>query len=270
MLKILRRFEQRVGPTKPIIVVDAAMLSKANMLQLNADGYRYIVGARLANMTQRYIDQIAQELPRVDQAIKRFPEAHVGMSMVCQFSTTRYRKDRRELEKQVTRAMTLIERKEPGRRAKFVKKSVKKDQPFIFDLDLRAKTEKLLGIKGYVTNIPEEDMSNAEVITYYKDLWHVEQAFRMSKSDLKTRPIFHHTQEAIKAHVLVCFMALMMGKYLEIKTGQSLRQVRDLLWQVHEAHLRDERTGKLHILRTNTDNWVNTPLGELLKHNFTH
>ena len=52
-------------------------------------------------MTQRYIDQIAQELPRVDQAIKRFPEAHVGMSMVCQFSTTRYRKDRRELEKQV-------------------------------------------------------------------------------------------------------------------------------------------------------------------------
>jgi hypothetical protein len=63
---------------------------------------------------------------------------------------------------------------------------------------------------------------------------------------------------------------LMMGKYLEIKTGQSLRQVRDLLWQVHEAHLRDDRTGKLHILRTNTDNWVNTPLGELLKHNFTH
>jgi len=63
---------------------------------------------------------------------------------------------------------------------------------------------------------------------------------------------------------------LMMGKYLEIKTGQSLRQVRDLLWQVHEAHLRDERTGKLHTLRTNTDNWVNTPLGELLKHNFTH
>jgi hypothetical protein len=65
-------------------------------------------------------------------------------------------------------------------------------------------------------------------------------------------------------------MALMMGKYLEIKTGQSLRQVRDLLWQVHEAHLRDERTGKLHILRTNTDKWANTPLGELLKHNFTH
>lgn len=62
----------------------------------------------------------------------------------------------------------------------------------------------------------------------------------------------------------------MMGKYLEIKTSQSLRQVRDLLWQVYEAHLRDELTEKLHTLRTNTDNSANTPLGELLKHKFTH
>ena len=92
-----------------------------------------------------------------------------------------------------------------------MKKSVTQDQPFVFVLDLKPKTEKLLGIKSYVTNIPEEDMSKAEVIAYYKDLWHVEQAFRMSKSDLKNRPTFHHTQEAIKAHVLGCFMALMMG-----------------------------------------------------------
>ena len=140
----------------------------------------------------------------------------------------------------------------------------------MFDADLRTKTEKLLGIKGYVTNIPEQEMSNAEVIAYYKDLWHVEQAFRMSKSDLRARPIFHHTQEAIKAHVLVCFMALMVGKYLEIKTEQSLRQVRDQLWKVHEAHLRDDRTGKVHILRTNTADWANTALGKLLDLEFTH
>ena len=272
MLKILRRFEKRVGQTKPIIVADAAMLSKENMQQLNTDGYRYIVGARLANTAQRFIDQIYTELPRTDQAIKRFEYAYAGLKapIVCEFSTTRYRKDKREFDKQVARAMTLIERKEPGRRAKFVKKSDQPGAPFVFDADLRTKTEKLLGIKGYVTNIPEQEMSNAEVIAYYKDLWHVEQAFRMSKSDLRARPIFHHTQEAIKAHVLVCFMALMVGKYLEIKTEQSLRQVRDQLWKVHEAHLRDDRTGKVHILRTNTADWANTALGKLLDLEFTH
>jgi hypothetical protein len=77
-------------------------------------------------------------------------------------------------------------------------------------------------------------------------------------------------QEAIKAHVLVCFMPLMVGKYLEIKTEQSLRQVRNQLWKVHEAHLRDDRTGKVHILRTNTADWANTALGKLLDLEFTH
>jgi hypothetical protein len=77
-------------------------------------------------------------------------------------------------------------------------------------------------------------------------------------------------QEAIKAHVLVYFMALMVGKYLEIKTEQSLRQVRNQLWKVHEAHLRDDRTGKVHILRTNTADWANTALGKLLDLEFTH
>ena len=272
MLKILRRFEKRVGQIKPVIVADAAMLSKENMQQLNADGYHYIVGARLANTTQRFIDQIYNELPRTDQAITRFEYAHAGLKapIVCEFSTARYRKDKREFDKQVARAMMLIERKESGRRAKFVKKSDQQGAPFVFDAELRTKAEKLLGIKGYVTNIPEQEMSNADVVTHYKELWHVEQAFRISKSDLKARPIFHHTQEAIKAHVLVCFMALMVGKYLEIKTSQSLKQVRDQLWKVHEAHLRDEQTGKVHVLRTNTTAWADSALGKLLNAEFTH
>ena len=100
------------------------------------------------------------------------------------------------------RALDLLEHNEPGRRAKYIKKSGEKDKA------LQAKTEKLLCIKGYVTNIPEEELTSAEIVTYYRDLWHVEQAFRMSKSDLRARPIFHNTKEAILTHVLICFMAL--------------------------------------------------------------
>ena len=100
-------------------------------------------------------------------------------------------------------------------------------------------------------------MSRAEVIAYYHDLWHVEQAFRMSKSDLKARPIFHRTQEAIRAHMLVCFMALMMGKYLEIKTGRSLRQIREELWQVHEIHLCYEQTGEVYVKQMGTSEFTN-------------
>ena len=151
-----------------------------------------------------------------------------------------------------------------------MKKSEEKDMPFIFDTALQAKAEKLLGIKGYVTNITEKEMPGAEIVDYYRDLWHVEQAFRMSKSDLKARPIFHHTQEALRSHILVCFMALMMGKYLEIKTGRSLRQIRDELWQVHEANIRDELTGEVHILRMDTHELANSELINLLNPEFPH
>lgn len=265
MLAVVKRFQDRVGETKPVIVADAAMLSKANMQQLDKDGYGYIVGARLANTSAGFIDQINRMLQRTDKAICRFNYEAVGKAtMICEFSERRYKKDKREFNKQVKRALELLERNEPGRRAKFVKKSKDKDKPFIFDKALQAKTEKLLGIKGYVTNIPEKTLSNAEAISYYRDLWHIEQTFRMSKSELGTRPIFHRTQDAIRAHILICFMGLMMGKYLEINTGRSLCQIRKELWKVHEAHILDQQTGEVHVMQMDVCNFVESLLDNLL------
>ena len=93
----------------------------------------------------------------------------------------------------------------------------------------------------------------------------MEQAFRMSKTDLKTRPIFHYMHDAIRAHVLLCFMGLMMGKFLEIKTGLSLRRVRDILWNVQEAHIKDELTGKCITLQTNMKDFNESKLAQVLK-----
>jgi hypothetical protein len=61
-----------------------------------------------------------------------------------------------------------------------------------------------------------------------------------------------------------------MGKYLEIKTGRSLRQIRDELWQVHEANIRDELTGEVHILRMDTHELANSKLINLLNPEFPH
>ena len=254
MLKVINRFQERVGQTKPVIVADAGMLSKENMLKLEDEGYRYIVGARLASTSASFIDQVYTALPRTEKALRRFSYklAVKNATMICEFSDARYKKDKREFDKQVKRAFDLLERNEPGRRAKFVKKCKEKDKPFIFDSVLQEKTEKLLGIKGYVTNIPEKELSSSAVIDYYHDLWNVEQAFRMSKSDLQARPIFHRTEDAIKAHMLVCFMALMMGKYLEINTRRSLRKIQEEIWRVHEIHLCYERTGEVYVKQMGT------------------
>lgn len=93
----------------------------------------------------------------------------------------------------------------------------------------------------------------------------MEQAFRMSKTDLKTRLIFHYMHDAIKAHILLCFMGLMMGKFLEIKTGLSLRRIRDILWNVQEAHIKDSLTEKCIILQTNMKDFNESKLTQVLK-----
>src|SRR3989338_11585716 len=208
MLDIVKEFQRRHMGSRPIIVADAAMLSRKNMQSLEADGYQYIVGARLANTSQLFIDKISTTLTRQDGSSIRLPYTDYNYDVICTYSEARARKDRREFEKQISRAKELISRKEPGKRAKFVKKLPDSKTSFILDKELKEKTEKLLGIKGYCTNIPENILSNDQIVNYYRDLWHVEQAFRMSKTDLRTRPVFHFTHDAIKAHVLLCFMAL--------------------------------------------------------------
>lgn len=250
MLSIVSTFQQQYATEKPIIVADSAMLSQENRQQLDKEGYHYIVGARLANAKPFILQTLHDKLIKCDGTTLRISCPDAAYELICAYSSARYKKDRRELDKQIEKAKSLIARNEPGRRAKFVKKSGLADKPYLFDEALQQKTELLLGVKGYCTNIPENRLSNKQVIEHYHSLWQVEQAFRMSKHDLRARPIFHYTHDAIRAHLLICFMALMIGKFIEIKTGCSLRYIRDLLWQVHEIQLRDSRSGKERIVRT--------------------
>ena len=146
MLKILERFRQRVGgDCKPVIVADAAMLSTENMHSLQKQGYRFTVGARLANQNKTFIDQIDAQMPRVDDSTVRFKHTMnkdaitTAVEVVCHFSAARYKKDKRELDKQLDRALHLLDRNEPGRRARFIKKA-NGQNPFQLNVGLKAKS----------------------------------------------------------------------------------------------------------------------------------
>jgi transposase len=265
MLDVVKQFQKRHTNSKPIIVADAAMLSQENMQQLECEGYYYIVGARLANTPKDVIESMISRLKKRDGEVIRLAYPNRSYNIICAYSEKRAKKDKREFDKQMTKALEAISQQESKKRTKFVKKSVDHKDSFILNEELKEKAEKLIGIKGYCTNISESVLSNSQIIEHYHGLWHVEQAFRMSKTDLKTRPIFHYVHESIKAHVLLCFMGLMMGKFLEIKTGLSLRKVRDILWNVQEAHIQDTLTGKLFTLQTNVVDFNESGLAKILK-----
>ncbi|NYF98532.1 hypothetical protein BJY20_001924 [Janibacter cremeus] len=84
---------------------------------------------------------------------------------------------------------------------------------------------RLVGLKGYVSNIPVEVMPAGEVIASYHALWQVEASFRMSKTDLRARPIFSHTREAIEAHLTIVFTALALSREVHNRSGLAIRNV---------------------------------------------
>lgn len=249
MLPVLRAFRKAQKTKECTVVADAGMLSLANMKELGEEGLTYIVGARLGNLSPKLLHRITDALgDRREDTTIRLSTPHGDL--VCAYSDTRARKDRYEMEKQLVKARTLVARKEAVRRVKFVK--VDDAGVYALNAALQAKTERLLGIKGYYTNIPKGRMDDAKIIGHYKNLWHVEQSFRMSKNDLIARPIFHRKEDSIKAHLITCFIGLSMGKYLEHVSALSLRRVIDLLCQVPDARLQHIRTKKEILLRAPT------------------
>ena len=113
----------------------------------------------------------------------------------------------------------------------------------------------LLGIKGYYTNLP--DKNDKTIIDHYHNLWHVEQAFRVAKSDLAMRPIYHFKKQTIEAHILICFMALAICKYMELKTGKSTKRIIKLLKSITEARMKNLLTGEIFIMRKEISKEVN-------------
>lgn len=77
-------------------------------------------------------------------------------------------------------------------------------------------------------------MGAAAVVSSYHQLWHVEQSFRMSKSDLQARPMFHRTRDAIEAHLTVVFTALAVARYMQTQTGMSLKRIITMLTPLRE------------------------------------
>ena len=111
---------------------------------------------------------------------------------------------------------------DPARTPRFVKT---RNGAAELDEKALARARRLAGLKGYVTNIPATLMPAGEVIGSYHDLWHVEQSFRMSKTDLRARPIFARTRHAIEAHLTIVFTALAVSREAQNRTGLSLRRV---------------------------------------------
>jgi len=220
------------------VVADAAMISAENIKALKENSINYIVGARLGNLSNALLKQLEQNLTRQDGNSVRIKTENGYL--ICNYSSVRYRKDKYEMEKQIKKAQYLIDHPAKNKKPKFTKLNGQKIE---LNKSLIDKTQKLLGVKGYYTNLEESSVNNNTVIERYKELYKIEHAFRIAKSDLETRPIFHYKQEPIRLHVLICFMALVISKYLETQTISTIKRIIHEGKKITDARLHNKVTG---------------------------
>ena len=158
--------------------------------------------------------------------------------VVYQYVFARHKRDDREINAMVDRAA-----RQQGRRRRH---PAVEEGLFVridatgkgVDWALVERARQIAGLKGHVTNLSVDTMDGAAVIAAYHDLWQGEKSFRMSKSDLRARPIFHHQRDAIEAHLTVVFAALAVSRYLQDVTGVSISKLVHTLRTVRSATLR--------------------------------
>lgn len=248
----IKKFSIKNKVDKLIVVADAAMISAGNIEELKKHQLHYIVGARLGNVSSEVFDQLDKHLQRNDGATIRI-ETDLG-NLVCSFSMKRYKKDKYEMDKQIDNAKNNIASKAKPSKTKYV--SIK-EQTKSLNEKLIEKNTRLLGVKGYYTDLKERELSNQSVIEHYHELYKIEQAFRIAKSDLATRPIFHFKEQPIQLHILICFMSLAMAKAIEIKTNISVKAFIDELKKISTARLVHTITNTEHTMTVKPSNYCN-------------
>lgn len=223
LLPVLQRIQEQYNFGKPVVVADAAMLSKDNLDALERQQYPFIVAARIRNETEAMREEILARCRGLTNGQSVVIEQAQGRRLIVAYSDLRARKDAHNRKRGLAR---LYKRVHTGRLTKEhlnnrgYNRFLKLTGEVTVEID-EAKIEQAArwdGLKGYLTNT---ELSADQVIENYGQLWHVEKAFRISKTDLRIRPMYHRRKRRIEAHVLVAFVAYTIYKELERRLQEA-------------------------------------------------
>ncbi|HKK12296.1 MAG TPA: IS1634 family transposase, partial [Flavobacteriaceae bacterium] len=215
LIPVLERYLKRFSIEKPIVVADSGLLSKSNIDRLVENQYSFIIGARIKNESDKIIDKIMR-LKLKDGQLAVIDKGN-GFKLHIGYSEKRAKKDLFNRE----RGIIKLERN--LRSGKLTKaninnrgynKFLKLDGEISISIDEEKleKDKRWDGLKGYLTNTT---LASKDIVENYNNLWKIEKAFRISKTDLKIRPVYHRLKERIEAHICISFMAYLIYKELE-------------------------------------------------------
>ena len=263
-LKILR---EKYNIDKVVYVADSGMFNSNNLKELDEleeYNFNYIVGARIKNLTKSIKDKIVdrdnyKEL-NSDKEIARF-RLDNGRKLIVTYSKKRAKKDKSDREKGIKKLKAKLEKEKSVKshlsnqgynkylqlegKEEDNKSKTSCDLTIVLNEEKIKEDEKWDGLKGLIVN-ENSTLSNDEIVTQYSNLWQVEESFRITKHDLKIRPIYHWTPKRVKAHLAISFTAYMLTRYLEYRVRLqykklSPRIIRNLLLNVQKSIVYDKQ-----------------------------
>ncbi|HVX00432.1 MAG TPA: IS1634 family transposase [Candidatus Babeliaceae bacterium] len=239
LIPFLEKIATKFNLGKPVVVADAGLLSNDNIRALEVKNYQYIIGARLKNEPEKIKRKILQR-KLADGEIMHIDKSS-NTRLIIAYTSNRAAKD----EENRKRGLQRLERQiKAGRLTKsnINNKGYNKylklqgEVTITIDYDKFNGDKEWDGLKGYITNT---QLTGKQVIENYKNLWHIEKAFRMSKTDLRIRPIYHRLQRRIEAHICISFTAYCIYKELERvlykeKSSLSIKKAAELTHNMYE------------------------------------
>ena len=249
MLPVIDSFKAKYNLKQPIIVADSGLLSHQNINELKEKKYEFILGARIKSETQAIKEKILSlKLKDEESGIIKKGD----LKLIITYSDSRAKKDRynrgkglRNLEKRIrTGKLTKSNINNRGYN-KYLK--LEGEIKVVVDKEKFENDAKWDGLKGYLTNAK---LSKNEILENYYHLWQIEKAFRVAKTDLKIRPVFHRKQKRIEAHICLTFVAYKVYKELERqlkekKSNLSPEKVIEIVQSIYQIEILTPETKQI-------------------------
>lgn len=236
ILPVLEAFMAAHRLPEVTVVADAGMLSEANLAAIEDAGLRFIVGARIPEVPYQVTEWRRRhpDEPISDGQVFTQPSIMGGKAdprrrmIFYQYRADRARRTLKGIDQQIVKAEKAVAGQTPIKRNRFVQLTGGSRS---INRDLEAKARGLAGLKGYITNL--EAPTPEFVMGAYHQLWQIEKSFRMSKTDLRARPIYHHRRDSIEAHLTVVMAALAVSRMVERSTTWSIARFVKTLRRYH-------------------------------------
>lgn len=239
LIPFIEKAAKKFNLNKPVVVADAGLLSGDNIAALEEMGHEYIIGARLKNEPAAIKEKILAKQLSDGQVISINKQDDIRL--IVNYSQKRASKDEhnrrrglKRLEKQIKKGKLTKSHINNRGYNKYLK--MEGDISIKIDYDKFNNDKQWDGLKGYITNAK---LKNKQIIESYNNLWHIERAFRMSKTDLKIRPIYHRIRDRIEAHICISFTAYCVYKELQRvlykeKSTLSVKKAAELTQNMYE------------------------------------